>query len=101
MSERRFERTIRLSDAGGSTLPAALVCEARYWVEDGFSRRRCIIALRCDRCEVVGEGTDFFDALSRVREALAAHGLMALCYGASRNVYPSNMARDMGDGLKA
>jgi hypothetical protein len=101
MHERRFERTIRLSDEGGSALPAALVCAARYWSEDGFSHRRCVIALRCDRCEVAGEGPDFFDAFCRVREALAAHGLVPLCYGASRNVYPSNMARDMGDGLKA
>lgn len=44
----------------------------------------------------------FFEALCRVREDLeATFGLRPDCYGASRDVYPSGMARDMGLGLKA
>jgi hypothetical protein len=32
---------------------------------------------------------------------LAEDVLIPFCYGASLNVYPSGMARDMGQGLKA
>jgi hypothetical protein len=45
--------------------------------------------------------TDFFQALCDVRGLLAKDGLIPFCYGASLNVYPSGMARDMGQGLKA
>lgn len=48
-----------------------------------------------------GEGTDYFNAFCRIREALAAYGLVPHCYGAARNVYPSGMGRDMGRGLEA
>jgi len=45
--------------------------------------------------------TDYFAALALVRRDLEAHGWLLSCYGASRNIYPSGMARDMGLGLKA
>jgi hypothetical protein len=44
---------------------------------------------------------DFFEALCNVRTRLAEDGLIPFCYGASLNVYPSAMARDMGRGLRA
>jgi len=58
------------------------------------------------RCEYRGQAvestaTDFFQALCDVRNLLAEDGLIPYCYGASMNVYPSGMARDMGQGLKA
>src|ERR1700751_5251592 len=45
--------------------------------------------------------TDFFQALCDIRGRLAGDRLIPFCYGASLNVYPSGMARDMGGGLKA
>ncbi|TCR93297.1 hypothetical protein [Rhizobium sp. BK376] len=45
--------------------------------------------------------SDFFEALCVVRNMMATDGLIPFCYGASLNVYPSGMARDMGRGLKA
>lgn len=45
--------------------------------------------------------TDFFQALCDVRSHMAKDGLIPFCYGASLNVYPSGMARDMGYALKA
>ncbi|MES5482696.1 hypothetical protein QMZ05_08040 [Bradyrhizobium sp. INPA03-11B] len=45
--------------------------------------------------------SDFFQALCDIRSLLAENGLIPFCYGASLNVYPSGMARDMGQGLKA
>jgi hypothetical protein len=59
--------------------------------------------LRCDYRErtIESTATDFFQALCELRTVLAEDGLMPACYGASLNVYPSGMARDMGQGLKA
>jgi len=45
--------------------------------------------------------SDFFQALCEIRIELARERLIPFCYGASLNVYPSGMARDMGSGLKA
>jgi hypothetical protein len=50
---------------------------------------------------IEAEATDFFEALCLIRRQLEPEGLMPFCYGASLNVFPSGMARDMGRGLKA
>ena len=59
--------------------------------------------LRCEYRDkaVESTATDFFQALCNVRGLLAKDGLIPFCYGASLDVYPSGMARDMGRGLKA
>jgi hypothetical protein len=59
--------------------------------------------LRCEYRDkaVESTATDFFGALCDVRGLLAEDGLIPFCYGASLDVYPSGMARDMGRGLKA
>jgi hypothetical protein len=50
---------------------------------------------------IEAEATDYFKAFCHVRLQLEAEKLIPFCYGASRNVYPSGMCRDMGRGLKA
>ncbi len=46
--------------------------------------------------------SDYFEALRKVRRRfLEPKGIIPLCYGASLNVWPSGMSRDMGRGLKA
>lgn len=50
---------------------------------------------------IEAEAPDFFEALCLIRRLLEPEGLIPFCYGASLNVYPSGMARDMGAGLKA
>ncbi len=45
--------------------------------------------------------TDFYDALIEIRKTLEQDNIFPHCYGASRNVFPSGMSRDMGNGLKA
>ncbi|NPU10388.1 hypothetical protein HL666_06440 [Bradyrhizobium sp. 83002] len=59
--------------------------------------------LRCDYRDrsIESAATDFFQALCDLRNVLAENGFMPFCYGASLNVHPSGMARDMGQGLKA
>ena len=44
---------------------------------------------------------DYFEALCRIREELESEGLRPLCHGASQNVYPSGMSRQMGGGWRA
>jgi hypothetical protein len=51
--------------------------------------------------EVTSEASDYFEAMCQIRNRLEADGWRPVCYGASRNVYPSEMCRDMGLGLKA
>ncbi len=45
--------------------------------------------------------SDFFAALCEIRQVLAADGLIPFCYGASQNVYPSGMSRQMSGGVVA
>ncbi len=44
---------------------------------------------------------DCFDAFCKIRLLLERDSLSPYCYGASLNVYPSGMCRDMGEGLVA
>ncbi|URF03836.1 hypothetical protein [Cupriavidus campinensis] len=44
---------------------------------------------------------DYFDALCEIRKILESENIIPFCYGASLNVYPSAMARQMGEGLRA
>lgn len=62
---------------------------------------QCRILLGIDDKVVSGNGTDFFMALCDIRRQIEAEGFRLHCYGASKNVYPSGMARDMGQGLHA
>lgn len=59
--------------------------------------------LRCDYRgnSIERRATDYFQALADIRLCLVEDGLIPSCYGASLNVYPSGMAREMGQGLKA
>jgi hypothetical protein len=47
------------------------------------------------------EGSDLFDALMSLRKQLEGAGFRLLCAGARRDVYPSGMARSMGNARKA
>lgn len=60
-----------------------------------------MISLTCERGALFGQGTDYFEAFCRIREQLEEWQVRPLCYGASRDRFPSGMACDMGEGLKA
>lgn len=99
VKEEQFE--IQLSDLKGAGFPAILECESRHWDEGGFSHRVCRITLRYGTEKIEASDRDYFEAFCRVREQLEIVGLIPMCYGASRNVFPSGMCRDMGGGLQA
>ncbi len=44
---------------------------------------------------------DFFEALRQLRLDLEKSGALLCCFGASENVYPSGMQRDMGPAVGA
>jgi hypothetical protein len=61
----------------------------------------CLLVCRYRGQTISAQEADFFEALVSIRRRLQADGLMPCCYGASLNVFPSGMSRDMGRGLKA
>jgi hypothetical protein len=96
LMSRQFSTTIHLRGASG-TVTATLNCETVY---PSPSTRTCTIDLGCERGKLRGEGPDYFEAFCSIREQLEEWGFRPLCYGASRDRFPSGMARDMGEGLK-
>lgn len=86
MSTENFTHSIQLLTASGDAIPATLHCELRNESRD--LPRKCTIRLQCDLCQVAGEGLDFFEAFSHVREQLWDQKLVPRCYGASLNAFP-------------
>lgn len=64
-------------------------------------RETCCVEIEFSDDVYSAEGRDFFEALQRSRLGLEATRHRLLCWGASRNVWPSGMGRDMGRGLMA
>lgn len=92
MSERRH-RTIRVLSPDGSAGDA----DVEWW----SGHATCNVNIRFGGEGFHGISTDFFAALCEARRRFERNGHRLLCYGASRNVWPSGMAREMGAGLKA
>lgn len=68
---------------------------------DPKSHGNCHLSLQlADRIFEATE-PDYFEALCTIRKSLEREGIETLCYGASKTVFPSAMARDMGSGLVA
>ena len=63
--------------------------------------KSCRILLEAEGIKETSTSTDYFASFADVRKNLAKKKVFPLCYGASRNVWPSAMARDMGQGLRA
>jgi len=99
LKQRQFR--IEVSDSSGARYPATLLCDVEYISENEFSKSDCSITLIVEGKEISGTDRDFFEAFCRVREQLQNEGLIPLCYGASRNVFPSGLLRDMALGLRA
>ena len=66
-----------------------------------YEERTCRLSCSYRGKAIETEAPDFFEALCHIREQLLEEGLTPVCYGASLNVYPSGMSRDMGRGLRA
>jgi hypothetical protein len=96
-----FERKITILGPGDNKRAAMLACDIRDWTEGGLRHTESIIRLLSEGFDIASAASDFFEAFCGIREQLAAQDFYPLCYGASRNVYPSGMCRDMAAGEKA
>ena len=96
----RTTRLVRVQLRDSSIVDAELVYYPRYrsFLRAGAS---------CIELQVVGVGkfakksTDYFDALLQIRIELETKQIKMLCWGARKDVWPSHMQRDMGEGLVA
>jgi hypothetical protein len=88
---KEYHISIRLAD--GSTIPATIQREDQD--------STCQLLLNAEGIDEVSTSTDYFESFTNIRTRLAQRQILPLCYAASINIWPSGMARDMGQGLKA
>ncbi|MEN8376960.1 MAG: hypothetical protein ABFS34_16150 [Gemmatimonadota bacterium] len=81
----------------GSTSPAVV----EWWTEYTESERIRHVDILFQGGSYRGSAGDYFGALMEARPPLEHAGYRLLCYGASRNVWASGMARCMAQGLLA
>ena len=62
---------------------------------------RCSLSFSFRGRSVEASASDFFEAFCQIRLQLEAEALIPFCYGASLNVYPSGMSRQMSNGMSA
>src|SRR5579884_121271 len=75
--------------------------EMTLWDEDPDDPELVRLSVAFLGREITRADTDYFAALRAIRTELEQEGLLLICYGASRNVYPSSMMRSMGSGDRA
>jgi len=78
--------------------PADAELTAVVSIDHDSEESRVTLAWDGETLSVAAE--DYFEAFIVIRRALAERGIVPLCYGASRNAYPSSMSRSMGGGLQ-
>lgn len=61
----------------------------------------CLLRFKYRAKMLEATASDFFEAFCCIRLELQKENLIPFCYGASLNVYPSGMLRDMGGGIRA
>ena len=93
MDEESYPATIL--DANGRTVPGT------FFLSEDATSDRISVKLEFEGQSIVKAADDYFEAMCETRRELEKKNLKLNCYGASKNVYPSGMCRDMGMGLKA
>jgi hypothetical protein len=93
---RQHEQLVLAIGPGGNELHCRIT-----WTTVMPHARYRITAVVGDQPPVEAEASDLFAALCQVRRQLEARDVVLCCAGARRDVWPSGMARDMGQGLKA
>jgi hypothetical protein len=91
------KRQIDVRSIDGSKATAAI-----EWGSDPrlYSVSRAFVRVTLDGRSAEESAFDFFSAFQAARRSFEAEGFRFLCYGASLNVWPSGMLRDMGVGRK-
>jgi hypothetical protein len=97
MSTERIQPVQVLLPDGGRAMG-----EFRIWEEAPEDQEAVRLELRFDDREFAVTTEDgFFEALTSLRKQFEPEGFRLECYGCSRRVYPSAMARSMGYGERA
>lgn len=86
---------VRLISEAGEEVDGVFV------LERGDTGGDCRLILRSPLGEFAGSEWNYFHALCQIRRQLEEAGWRPVCYGSGRNVYPSGMCCDMGQGLQA
>lgn len=86
-----YKIPLRLHD--GSIIEGTLIQE--------FPDSLCRLHLTAKGINESASSTDYFTSFAHIRKRLAAQSIFPLCYGASRDIWPSDIARDLIQGLKA
>ena len=73
--------------------------EVEGWIE--IEEDRIELVLDYNNKRISKTADDYFSALSLIRRELETQGIILICNGASKDVFPSPMIRDMGDGDQA
>lgn len=82
--------------------PSQASCVGKFRLTSGKDDpRRCLLTLECQLGEFQASDWNYFDALCQIRQQIEELGWRPRCYGACEDVYPSNMCRDMGQGMVA
>ena len=93
MAEEQFP--VRLVNSTGEA------SEGTFIFDEDNDEDGCTLTLRSSIGEFRATDWNYFHALIQLREQLEVKGWRPVCYGSSRNVYPSGMCCDMGRGLMA
>ncbi|WP_128970940.1 hypothetical protein [Bradyrhizobium tropiciagri] len=96
--DQYFSGEITVILADGTRLPAKVVADEI--IEAGKEIHKISFELDGDVKTVESE-RDFFEALRLLRLDLEKTGALLCCFGASENVYPSGMQRDMSPAVLA
>ena len=99
LPEPDYAAAITLRKADGSSVAG----EIRCWHDDPLASEpdQVRLCLEFEGRSIQASAGDAFNALCALRHQLEAYQMRPCCYGASKNVYPSGMCLDMGQGYTA
>jgi hypothetical protein len=90
-------KEVHLIAANGDTLKA----EFWLWDSEPHNPEFIRLSLRFGTTNITVKEKDYFSAMCLIRLELEKQNLQLVCYGASKNVFPSPMSLGMGAGEKA
>ncbi|MGY3454494.1 hypothetical protein [Bradyrhizobium sp. USDA 4353] len=97
-TERYFQGEIDVLLADGARVRAIVTADE---IMTEGREIYCISLVQGGEVETAQSDVDFFEAMIELRLELEKRGALLCCFGASQNVYPSGMQREMGPAILA
>jgi hypothetical protein len=82
-------------------LPCGETVDGQFILNEAEESQAVHLELCFNERRLAVTAPDYFEALCEIRRMLEPDQTWVVCYGSSRNVYPSGMSRDMGLGTSA